>query len=58
MSRGFADVQFENEVDALAAIDNMDGAEVYGKVLQVRKSIKEGPKLDNKKPGMMIQSPS
>lgn len=48
-SRGFADVQFENIGDAEAAIDNMEGAEVYGKVLRVRRSTKEGPKLDQKK---------
>lgn len=42
MNRGFGDVQFDAEADALAAIDNMDGAEVMGRVLRVRRSVKEG----------------
>ncbi|CAM9687655.1 unnamed protein product [Ectocarpus sp. 8 AP-2014] len=33
--RGFGFVEFEVEEDAKAAIDNMDGAELYGKVLRV-----------------------
>lgn len=33
--RGFGYVEFEDSSDAEAAIDNMDGAELYGKVLHV-----------------------
>lgn len=49
LSKGFADVQFEHIGDAEAAIDNMEGAEVYGKVLRVRRSVKQGPAIDSKK---------
>jgi peptidyl-prolyl isomerase E (cyclophilin E) len=33
--KGFGFVDFEEAEDAAAAIENMDGAEVYGKVLKV-----------------------
>ena len=33
--RGFGYVEFEDPSDAEAAIDNMDGAELYGRVLTV-----------------------
>lgn len=33
--KGFGFVQYYHEDDAKAAIDNMDGAELYGKVLHV-----------------------
>lgn len=33
-SRGFAFVEFESEEDAKDAIENMDGSELYGKVLR------------------------
>lgn len=33
--KGFGFIDFEEEDDAAAAIANMDGAEVYGKVLKV-----------------------
>lgn len=36
--RGFAFVQFESADDALDAIDNMDGAELFGRVLKVNVS--------------------
>lgn len=51
VNRGFADVQFEQEADAEAAIDNMEGAEVLGKVLRVRKSVKEARQIDHRKAG-------
>ena len=35
MNRGFGFVQYFNEEDAAAAMDNMDGAELEGKVLKV-----------------------
>lgn len=40
-AKGFADIQYENIDDAESAIENMDGCEVFNKVLRVRKSIKE-----------------
>lgn len=36
--RGFAFVQFESPDDAADAVDNMDGAELYGRVLKVNVS--------------------
>ena len=36
--RGFAFVQFESADDAAEAIDNMDGAELFGRVLKVNLS--------------------
>ncbi|CAM9694887.1 unnamed protein product [Discosporangium mesarthrocarpum] len=33
--RGFGFIEYEVEEDALAAVDNMDGSELYGKVLRV-----------------------
>lgn len=36
--RGFAFVQFESADDAADAIDNMDGAELFGRVLKVNVS--------------------
>jgi peptidyl-prolyl isomerase E (cyclophilin E) len=36
--RGFAFVQFESADDAQDAIDNMDGAELFGRVLKVNVS--------------------
>lgn len=39
---GHADIQFEFEDDALAAIDNMDGFDYFDRPLRVRKAIKTG----------------
>lgn len=41
-NKGFADIQYETEDDASAAIDNMDGFEYLDKPLRVRRSIKLG----------------
>lgn len=49
--KGFGFVEFEEEEDAASAIENMDGGEVYGKVLKVNiakpssKSIPHGKSL-------------
>ena len=40
---GFAFVQFDERSDAADAIDNMDGAELYGRVLKVNASLALGP---------------
>lgn len=45
--RGFAYVEFEDPEDTKAAIDNMDGSELFGKVLKVNaakppKNVNEG----------------
>lgn len=34
-SKGFGFVEFESEDDAVAAVENMDGAELYGRVIRV-----------------------
>ncbi|CAM9861890.1 unnamed protein product [Phaeothamnion confervicola] len=34
-NRGFGFVQYEEEEDALAALENMDGSELFGRVLKV-----------------------
>ncbi|ANB14477.1 hypothetical protein AWJ20_2069 [Sugiyamaella lignohabitans] len=51
--RGSADIEFETEEDAAAAIDNMEGAQVFGKTLHVRlsrKDLSEGaPRVDMNK---------
>ena len=36
--RGFAFVEFESAEDATAAIDNMDGAEIYGRTVHVNRA--------------------
>lgn len=41
-NKGWADVQFESEGDAEAALDNMEGFELLGRVLRVRKAVKAG----------------
>lgn len=41
-NKGWADVQFETEDDAEAALDNMEGFELLGRVLRVRKAVKAG----------------
>eukprot|EP00755_Sulcionema_specki_P022401 Sspe_Gene.76424::Locus_47744_Transcript_1_1_Confidence_1.000_Length_386::g.76424::m.76424/K09564/PPIE; peptidyl-prolyl isomerase E (cyclophilin E) len=47
-SRGFGFVEMEEGEDALAAIENMNGAELFGRVLKVNIArpdvLKEGPK--------------
>jgi peptidyl-prolyl isomerase E (cyclophilin E) len=47
-NRGFAFVEFESEEDASDALDNMDGAEVYGKVLRCNVA-KQLPKVEKGK---------
>lgn len=49
-SRGHADVQFEDPDDAEAAVDNMEGAQVFGKTLRVRLSSGAAVAVDSKKP--------
>jgi peptidyl-prolyl isomerase E (cyclophilin E) len=49
-SRGHADVQFEDPDDAEAAVDNMEGAQVFGKTLRVRLSSGTVTSHDSKKP--------
>ncbi len=34
-ARGFGFVEFEEEADAIAAIDNMEGAELFGRTIRV-----------------------
>lgn len=43
-SRGFAFIEFESEDDAADALENMDGAELFGKVLRCNIA-KAQPKL-------------
>lgn len=49
-SRGFGYVEFEFPEDAAAAKDNMDGAELQGRVLRVDTAKKESIKIGAKKP--------
>ena len=49
-SRGFGYVEFEFPEDAAEAKDNMDGAELQGRVLRVDIAKKENIKLGSKKP--------
>mmetsp|Transcript_59289 Transcript_59289/g.104281 ORF Transcript_59289/g.104281 Transcript_59289/m.104281 type:complete len:128 (-) Transcript_59289:110-493(-) len=51
-TRGFGFVEYELEEDAAAALDNMDGSELYGKVLRCNIA-KAMPKLP---PGKAIWS--
>lgn len=46
--RGFAFVQFESADDAADAIDNMDGSELFGRVLKVNVSKPTAPGMGNK----------
>lgn len=48
--RGFAFVQFESADDALDAIDNMDGAELFGRVLKVNVSKPSAMKAAGNRP--------
>ncbi|KAE8910712.1 hypothetical protein PF005_g9173 [Phytophthora fragariae] len=49
-SKGFGFVEFEDEADARAAIDNMDESELFGKTLRVSIAKPDRPKLGSKKP--------
>lgn len=53
MGKGFAEVQFESDEDALAAIDNLDGSQVFGQTLKVRRAKKETASLDSATPGKL-----
>jgi RNA recognition motif-containing protein len=47
-NRGFAFVEFVNDDDAADALDNMDGCEIYGKVLRCNVA-KALPKIEKGK---------
>jgi len=49
-NRGFGFVQFQSEDDAAAAMDNMDGAELQGRVLRVNIAKPLKHKLGSSKP--------
>lgn len=51
MGKGFAEVQFESDEDAAAAIENLDGSQVFGHTLKVRRAKKETASLDSATPG-------
>ncbi|GLD91641.1 hypothetical protein PINS_up000174 [Pythium insidiosum] len=48
--KGFGFVEYEEEEDARAAIDNMDDSELFGKTLRVTIAKPERPKLGGNKP--------
>lgn len=50
VSRGFGYVEFEEAEDASAAKDNMDGAELQGRVLRVDVAKKESLKIGARRP--------
>ncbi|KAA8909051.1 hypothetical protein TRICI_004640 [Trichomonascus ciferrii] len=56
MGKDFAEIQFESDEDALAAIENMDGSQVFGQTLKVRRAKKETASLDSTTPGKSITS--
>ncbi|KAK0733399.1 hypothetical protein B0T26DRAFT_622939, partial [Lasiosphaeria miniovina] len=43
-SRGFGFVRFENEADAIAAIENMNNIEFDGRTIRVDKAADSGPR--------------
>ena len=49
-NRGFGFVEFESEEDADDAIDNMDGSELFGRVLRVNRAKPMQHKLGDAKP--------
>ncbi|KAG7400283.1 hypothetical protein PHYBOEH_006420 [Phytophthora boehmeriae] len=49
-SKGFGFVEFEEEADARAAIDNMDESELFGRTLRVTIAKPDRPKLGSNKP--------
>ncbi|KAL4095996.1 hypothetical protein PRIC1_009361 [Phytophthora ramorum] len=49
-SKGFGFVEFEDEADARAAIDNMDDSELFGRTLRVSIAKPDKPKLGSNKP--------
>lgn len=53
---GEAEIQFEANEDALEAIDNLDGSQVFGQTLKVQKAKKETGKLDSQVPGKFTRT--
>ncbi|KAF4325047.1 hypothetical protein BBO99_00000604 [Phytophthora kernoviae] len=49
-SKGFGFVEFQEEEDAKAAIDNMDESELFGRTLRVTIAKPDRPKLGSNKP--------
>uniref|UniRef100_A0AAV1VMN7 RRM domain-containing protein n=1 Tax=Peronospora matthiolae TaxID=2874970 RepID=A0AAV1VMN7_9STRA len=49
-SKGFGFVEFVDEMDARAAIDNMDESELFGRTLRVSIAKPDRPKLGSNKP--------
>lgn len=49
-SKGFGFVEFDEQADAQAAIDNMDESELFGKTLRVTIAKPDRPKLGSNKP--------
>lgn len=49
-AKGFGFVEFEDEADAKAAIDNMDESELFGRTLRVTIAKPDRPKLGSFKP--------
>lgn len=48
--KGFGFVEFDDEADARAAIDNMDESELFGRTLRVTIAKPDRPKLGSNKP--------
>ncbi|TDH65205.1 uncharacterized protein CCR75_001527 [Bremia lactucae] len=48
--KGYGFVEFEDEEDAKAAIDNMDDSELFGKTLRVTIAKPDRPKLGSNRP--------
>ncbi|OWZ24834.1 Peptidyl-prolyl cis-trans isomerase E [Phytophthora megakarya] len=48
--KGFGFVEFDEEADARAAIDNMDDSELFGRTLRVAIAKPDRPKLGSNKP--------
>ncbi|POM62778.1 Peptidyl-prolyl cis-trans isomerase E [Phytophthora palmivora] len=49
-AKGFGFVEFDDEADARAAIDNMDDSELFGRTLRVAIAKPDRPKLGSNKP--------
>lgn len=50
INKGFGFVEFEDEEDAAAALDNMDDSELFGRTIRVSIAKPERPKLGSNKP--------
>ena len=56
--RGFAFVQFDERGDAADAIDNMNGAELFGRVLKVNLAKPDAASRGSHRPGLAPTAPT